>query len=517
MAAAPSSPMSISSSSPMAGSTSSSSIQVKSEEPDVVSQTQDTNDDETFIDIDSPDETITEDENSVEYLIFGELKIKLIPEASVVQRTLGDLYDMSLTPYIVLDPEYQRDVVWDDRRASALITSTITGNFVPPIVFNVVERMEEDPNNPGKEIQQVYRVCVDGKQRLTSIKKFMDGLIGFYDSNDPPRKWYYRHPIIKGVEKKKPGHEIIPDEMKELFRARTFCCWEYNNLSLKTEENMFQSVQRGIALTPAEKLRAMSTEWAQFTKEYEENYSTILNLSKQKRASGYRLVLTILTMVREVTSEPRGDGTAPSLRASQEALLKVLYDETPIQTELKMKFKTIFDKYESLVKMCSTNISPQKSEINKDSAFAPAPDYLEEAGVGHVRTFSPLELVATAILIAYHMDTCDDHTLLEDIKEMRRYLRENHKDLRINAHCWVSIWEYITVVLPLRHATVENTPPSAAGHPEETDDRDSLSDLSLDFSPSSTSSESPIQKKKPKRANAKGGKALRQTKRVKSS
>jgi hypothetical protein len=40
---------------------------------------------------------------------------------------------------------------------------------------------------------------------------------------------------------------------------------------------MFQLVQRGIALTPGEKMRAMSTEWANFTKQYEDNYSLIVN------------------------------------------------------------------------------------------------------------------------------------------------------------------------------------------------------------------------------------------------
>lgn len=40
---------------------------------------------------------------------------------------------------------------------------------------------------------------------------------------------------------------------------------------------MFQLVQRGIALTPAEKMRAMSTEWAVFAKQYEDDYILIVN------------------------------------------------------------------------------------------------------------------------------------------------------------------------------------------------------------------------------------------------
>lgn len=40
---------------------------------------------------------------------------------------------------------------------------------------------------------------------------------------------------------------------------------------------MFQLVQRGITLTQAEKMRAMSTEWATFTKQYEDDYNLIVN------------------------------------------------------------------------------------------------------------------------------------------------------------------------------------------------------------------------------------------------
>lgn len=36
-----------------------------------------------------------------------------------------------------------------------------------------------------------YRICVDGKQRLTSVQKFMDGRIGVLDSATPPQKWFF--------------------------------------------------------------------------------------------------------------------------------------------------------------------------------------------------------------------------------------------------------------------------------------------------------------------------------------
>jgi hypothetical protein len=70
---------------------------------------------------------------------------------------------------------------------------------------------------------------------------------------------------------------ILPKAVKDFFRDQFFCCYEYEELSLDTEETMFQLVQRGIALTPAEKMRAMSTEWAAFAKQYEDDYILIVN------------------------------------------------------------------------------------------------------------------------------------------------------------------------------------------------------------------------------------------------
>jgi len=73
----------------------------------------------------------------------------------------------------------------------------------------------------------------------------------------------------------------MPKAVRDFFVQKTLCCYEYDDLSQDTEENMFQLVQRGIALTPAEKMRALSTDWANFGRQYEEDYSMIVNRKKQ--------------------------------------------------------------------------------------------------------------------------------------------------------------------------------------------------------------------------------------------
>ncbi|EDO02560.1 predicted protein [Sclerotinia sclerotiorum 1980 UF-70] len=212
-------------------------------------------------------------------------------------------------------------------------------------------------------------------------------------------------------------------------------------------KTMFQLVQRGIALSPAEEMRAMSTEWAKFTRIYEDDYAMVVNLSKQSRASGIRLILTIFTMIQEVLSgrtNSRREKDVPSLQASPRALMRVLEDPEPISMGLKLAFKDVFDRFESLIKKSSTKSADGQYKILNDSVFDPAPDFLKEPDVNHVRTFSPLELVASGILISYHKDKRSDDALLEDIKAMRRFLRLKHRDLRVNAQCWTTAWEFIS-------------------------------------------------------------------------
>jgi hypothetical protein len=58
------------------------------------------------------------------------------------------------------------DVVWPESKMIHLIDSIFRNFYIPPIIFAVQKAEEGD-----------VRVCVDGKQRLTSIQKFFDGQV----------------------------------------------------------------------------------------------------------------------------------------------------------------------------------------------------------------------------------------------------------------------------------------------------------------------------------------------------
>ncbi|RUS17510.1 hypothetical protein BC937DRAFT_89892 [Endogone sp. FLAS-F59071] len=103
--------------------------------------------------------------------------------------SMWKLYDLMERGLIDLDAEYQRDVVWAHNKMSHLIDSILKNYYVPPVLFAIKQNAE------GRNV----RVCVDGKQRLTSIKnisvsspRFMDNEIPHINPGDPKivRRYY---------------------------------------------------------------------------------------------------------------------------------------------------------------------------------------------------------------------------------------------------------------------------------------------------------------------------------------
>ncbi|KAI0728951.1 hypothetical protein C8Q72DRAFT_959657 [Fomitopsis betulina] len=147
------------------------------------------------------------------------------------QYTAKSLFDQIIENTIDLDPEYQRDVVWPDTKQSGLIDSILRNYYIPPVIFAVTAR--ED----GSEL----RTCIDGKQRLTSIARKTN-----------TRYWYTQN-AGKG-----PRRKILPRQYQQAFANKQITCVEYETLSNDQEREIFQRVQLGVALTPAERLQALT-------------------------------------------------------------------------------------------------------------------------------------------------------------------------------------------------------------------------------------------------------------------
>ncbi|KAG9124809.1 hypothetical protein FRC07_010151 [Ceratobasidium sp. 392] len=138
-----------------------------------------------------------------------------------------------------VEAEYQRDVVWNNNKQSGLIDSVYRDYFIPPILF-AVHIIDGERT----------KVCIDGKQRLTSIQRFMDGYIPVKING---KSWYYKRNGSRATGK------LIPEGYRKQFAAKQLLCVEFENLTDATERDIFQRVQLGMALNEAEKQKAISS------------------------------------------------------------------------------------------------------------------------------------------------------------------------------------------------------------------------------------------------------------------
>ncbi|KAK1217811.1 hypothetical protein PQX77_019517 [Marasmius sp. AFHP31] len=164
---------------------------------------------------------------------------------------------------IDLNPEYQRDVVWSIQKQMSLIESLFRNCYVPPVIFSV--QTDED----GSET----RICIDGKQRLTSIHLFLSGQIPFKDPHTGQQLWY-GHDSSTDTAK----GPLLPEKYRTIFSNKQIVCVEYEELKEVEERDIFKRVQLGVALTNAEKLQAISTPRTDFIRYLTQKFLTSTTL-----------------------------------------------------------------------------------------------------------------------------------------------------------------------------------------------------------------------------------------------
>lgn len=100
-----------------------------------------------------------------------ENKRELLKKTKIVKQTWSilEIFQKIKDGKLLLNPEYQRNVIWDKAKKTAFIESLFMGIIIPPVY--VVEI-------PGDNIleENTYEV-VDGKQRLSTIDDFIKGTL----------------------------------------------------------------------------------------------------------------------------------------------------------------------------------------------------------------------------------------------------------------------------------------------------------------------------------------------------
>ena len=98
--------------------------------------------------------------------------------------SIKELHDYKTDGDLILDPDYQRNYVWNLKKASRLVESILMRVPIPVIYLS-----EE---SSGKF------VVIDGQQRLKSLFGFLDGKIEIYDGR--LKKWKFVEFKLKGLE-----------------------------------------------------------------------------------------------------------------------------------------------------------------------------------------------------------------------------------------------------------------------------------------------------------------------------
>jgi hypothetical protein len=120
---------------------------------------------------------------------------------------------------IDINPEYQRDVIWEETRQSFFIDSIMKGIAPMPILLC----MNEEGTN---------KICMDGKQRLTSLVRFKQNKLKWNDT-------YFRD---------------LGAKEQTYFLNCSIHSIEYDTLSYDEQKEIFSRIQHGKALSDGEKI-----------------------------------------------------------------------------------------------------------------------------------------------------------------------------------------------------------------------------------------------------------------------
>jgi hypothetical protein len=120
---------------------------------------------------------------------------------------------------IDVDPEYQRGVVWDDDKMAMFIDSIMKGIAPFPILL-------------CQNLERSGKICIDGKQRLTSLLRFKENKL----------KW-----------DNKKFRDLTPNEQMDFLNCSIHII-EYGPLDYEDQKEIFSRIQYGVALSEGEKI-----------------------------------------------------------------------------------------------------------------------------------------------------------------------------------------------------------------------------------------------------------------------
>lgn len=147
---------------------------------------------------------------------------------------------------IDLNAPYQRDVVWDTERKSFFINSVLIGITPNNILYN----QDKESGN---------MICMDGKQRITSLVEFKNNKIPviFEDDEKTDQLSYAYYDKLPDKYKDDNKYRILTQQERNFFNKSSIPTVTYSNLEYIDQVKIFNRIQHGKVLTTGEKMIAL--------------------------------------------------------------------------------------------------------------------------------------------------------------------------------------------------------------------------------------------------------------------
>ena len=140
---------------------------------------------------------------------------------------------------MILEPVYQRELVWNEKKISAFVDSLMKGYVPGNIIIN--------------EKKTIW-TCIDGKQRINSIIRFCSNNTPIItkDTNDEEQYIFFSN--IPETYKKKPNIIKLSIEQQQEFHNKELSFIVYTNLSHNEQCDLFNRIQNSMSLTAGERI-----------------------------------------------------------------------------------------------------------------------------------------------------------------------------------------------------------------------------------------------------------------------
>ncbi|KAF9495367.1 hypothetical protein BDN71DRAFT_1447514 [Pleurotus eryngii] len=365
-----------------------------------------------------------------------------------IEYTTKHLYDMIIQGDIDLDPPYQRALVWSTPKQIKLIDSLFRNFYIPPVVFAV-----HNDREGGRT-----RVCVDGQQRLRSIFHFLDGYVP-YRNEMTKKKWWWKSGI------KPESRKILPRAEKDIFEKIKIHCVEYEHLDQMTEREIFQRVQLGVALTAAEKLQAIASPWSEWINSLRnkhiliDNGLSVLLSWDTARARDFQNIAQIVyccdKLASSVSTPTPSSSKSKSNHSTSKAKARVLPSsarkrEVPTPHKIERWLQRT-DEPSRVFRQDIDDVLCFMTEVASGaSGGGNGYGYRKKKRRRLVNGFemdgkrvAPVEFVFIGVLLYVTRDVEDDEWRALSILNLRKRVRGEHTDIRMNPSCARTFWRFI--------------------------------------------------------------------------